>query len=234
MVSNIDHKSPSTQYSFDINKSPFFKKDTNNYINILGVEQLNTLENVSLLDIFLSTNNVVEPHYHQNAAQLVYCISGAATVSMLNPFTKQILSYYISPGQVANVPQAWWHYEVAAVDNTHLLTIFNAPTPQVILGSDILKFTPSNIMSHTYCMNENQWKQITASVKPETYIGPYQNCNRGPESMPHQYLNQHFQYNQQTLIFSSICNIGDKRMKSTTGMEIPCLFCCSTLAQMQI
>jgi hypothetical protein len=55
------------------------------------LKQLNTLENVSLLDIFLSANNVVEPHYHQNAAELVYCISGAATVSMLNPFTKQIL-----------------------------------------------------------------------------------------------------------------------------------------------
>jgi len=50
---------------------------------------------------------------------------------------------------VANVPQGWWHYEVAAVDNTHLLAIFNARTPQVILGSNILKFTPPNIMSHT-------------------------------------------------------------------------------------
>ena len=91
---------------------------------------------------------------------------------MLNPFTNQILSYYITPGQVANVPQGWWHYEVAAVDNTHLLAIFNAPTPQVILGSNILKFTPSNIMSYTYGMDENQWKQVTAPVNPNTYIGP--------------------------------------------------------------
>lgn len=197
MVSYMDYTSPSTQYTFDINKSPLFIKDHKNYINQLGIEQLNALENVSLLDIFLSINNVVEPHYHQNAAELVYCISGSATVSMLNPFTKQILNYTITPGQVANVPQGWWHYEVAIVDNTHLLAIFNAPTPQVILGSDILKFTPSNIMSHTYCLDENHWNQAISPVKPSTYIGPYKDCNRVKEIIPNQNINQQPQYIQQ-------------------------------------
>jgi quercetin dioxygenase-like cupin family protein len=196
MVSYMDYTSPSTQFTFDLNKSPLFKKDNRNYINVLGIKQLNTLENVSLLDIFLSTSNVVEPHYHQNAAELVYCISGSATVSILNPFTKQILNYTITPGQVANVPQGWWHYEMALVDNTHLLAIFNAPTPEVILGSDILKFTPSNIMAHTYCLDENQWKQVIAPIKPSTYIGPYTDCSRTKENIPYQNVNQQWQQPQ--------------------------------------
>lgn len=199
MASNIDYTSPTTEYTFDVNNSPLFKKDDKNYINVLGVKQLNTLENVSLLDIFLSTGNVVEPHYHQNAAELVYCISGAATVSLLNPFTKQILNFPITPGQVANVPQGWWHYEVATVDHTHLLAIFDAPTPEVILGSDILKFTPPNIMSHTYCMDENVWKKAVEPVKPTTYIGPYADCHSGSGNHPqHQYNQQyHPQYQPQ-------------------------------------
>ena len=85
---NSDYTSPSTQFSFDVNKSTLFRKDNENFINVLGIKQLNTLDNVSLLDIFLSANNVIEPHYHQNAAELVYCISGEAIVSILNPFTK--------------------------------------------------------------------------------------------------------------------------------------------------
>jgi oxalate decarboxylase/phosphoglucose isomerase-like protein (cupin superfamily) len=185
MVLYMDYTSPSTQFTYDVNKSTFVRKDNQNYINVLGVNQLNTLENVSLLDIFLSTNNVIEPHYHQNAAELVYCISGAATVSIFNPFTKQIQNYPITPGQVANVPQGWWHYEVAAVDNTHLLAIFNAPTPEVILGSDILKLTPTEIMAHTYCMDENQWKNAIAPVQPSTFIGPPKNCNRSGETNSH-------------------------------------------------
>lgn len=145
---------------------------------MLGIEQLNTLENVSLLDIFLSKDNVIEPHYHQNAGELVYCIAGAAIISILNPFTKKLQNYPVKPGQVANVPQGWWHYEVATEDDTHLLAIFDAPTPEVILGSDILRFTPSNIMAHTYCLDENRWKKAIAPVVPSTYIGPAKDCNR--------------------------------------------------------
>lgn len=188
MTTNINYTSPSTQYTFDVNNSHLFVKDNQNLINVLGKEQLNTLENTSLLDIFLSVSNVVEPHYHQNAAELVYCISGAATVSMLNPFTKQLLNFPITPGQVVNVPQGWWHYEVATVDNTHLLAIFDAANPEVILGSDILKFTPSDIMAHTYCLDEEQWKNVTEPIKPSTYIGPYKDCNKA------EYTNQQFYY----------------------------------------
>ncbi|MGE7694754.1 cupin domain-containing protein [Lysinibacillus sp. NPDC094177] len=178
MSSNIDYTSSSTQFTFDVNDSTLFKRDDRNFLNILGVEQLNTLENISLLDIFLSKNKVIEPHYHQNAAELVYCISGAAIVSIFNPFTKEIKNYPIEPGQVANVPQGWWHYEIATENDTHLLAIFDAPTPEVILGSDILKFTPSNVMAHTYCLDEAQWKKTIAPIVPSTYIGPPKDCNR--------------------------------------------------------
>ncbi|MED4443646.1 cupin domain-containing protein [Bacillus thuringiensis] len=182
MTANIDYTSPSTNFTFDVNKSNFFRKDAQNYINVLGIKQLNTLENTSLLDIYLSTGNVVEPHIHQNAAELVYCISGSAVVSLLNPFTNQILNLPIKPGQVANIPQAWWHYEIATADNTHLLAIFNAPTPEVIFGSDILRLTPAHMMAHTYCLNEQQWKQAVSPIQSTTVIGPPANCNQNRET----------------------------------------------------
>ncbi|AMO86615.1 quercetin dioxygenase-like cupin family protein [Solibacillus kalamii] len=172
MNPNQDYTSVQPQFTFDLNKNPLFVKDQQNFINVMGVNQLNTLDNISLLDIYLSANNVIEPHYHQNAAELVYCIAGSAIVSILNPFTKQLMHFPITPGQVANVPQGWWHYEVATQNNTHLLAIFNAPTPEVILGSDLLKLTPANIMAHTYGMNENLWTQAVAPVRPNTFIGP--------------------------------------------------------------
>lgn len=178
LTSTIDYTSPSTNFTYDLSKSNFFKKDAQNYINVLGIKQLNTLESTSLLDIYLSTGNVVEPHIHQNAAELVYCISGSAVVSLLNPFTNQILNLPIKPGQVANIPQAWWHYEIASADNTHLLAIFDAPTPEVIFGSDILRLTPANMMAHTYCLNEQQWKQAVSPIQSTTVIGPPGNCNQ--------------------------------------------------------
>lgn len=172
----MDYTSPNTQFTFDVNSNTFFKKDAQNYINMLSVKQLNTLENISLLDIYLSKSNVVEPHYHQNAAELVYCICGSAVVSLINPFTNELLHFPICPGQVANVPQGWWHYEVATEDNTHLLAIFDAPIPEVILGSDILSLTPTNVLAHTYCLNEAKVKEALAPIKPGTFIGPPVGC----------------------------------------------------------
>lgn len=67
MISYMDFTSPSAQFSYDLKNNTFFQKDARNFINMLSVNQLNTLGNVSLLDIYLSKSNVVEPHIHQNA-----------------------------------------------------------------------------------------------------------------------------------------------------------------------
>ncbi|NOU98086.1 cupin domain-containing protein [Paenibacillus sp. LMG 31456] len=177
-VSYMDFTSPSVQFTYDVNNNLFFKKDTQNYINVLSIEQLNTLGNTSLLDIFLSTGNVIEPHIHQNASELVYCISGAAVVSIVNPFTKELLNFSIQPGQVANVPQGWWHYEIATMDNTHLLAIFDAPTPEFIGGSDLLRLTPASVLAHTYCLNEAKVKDTLAPITKTVFIGPPSDCKK--------------------------------------------------------
>ncbi|AYB39156.1 cupin domain-containing protein [Brevibacillus laterosporus] len=176
-ISYMDYTSPSTQFTYDLNNNPIFRKDSRNYINELSIMQLNTLGNASLLDIFLSISNIVEPHYHQNASELVYCISGSAVVSLINPFTNELLNFPITPGQVANVPQGWWHYEIATVDNTHLLAIFDAPIPETIFGSDILRLTPPSILAHTYCLNEAKVKDTLAPIQSTVVIGPPKNCN---------------------------------------------------------
>ncbi|MBW7456622.1 cupin domain-containing protein [Paenibacillus sepulcri] len=177
-ISYMDYASPTAQFSYDVSKNNFFTKDSRNLINALSIQQLNTLGNTSLLDIYLSTGNVIEPHTHQNASELVYCISGAAVVSLINPFTKELRNFPIQPGQVANVPQGWWHYEVATVDDTHLLAIFDAPIPEFIPGSDLLRLTPANVFAHTYCLNEAAVKATLAPITETVVIGPPANCNK--------------------------------------------------------
>ncbi|RED66328.1 cupin domain-containing protein [Cohnella lupini] len=178
-VSYMDYTAPNVQFTYDLKNNNLFTKDSRNFINALGIAQLNTLGNVSLLDIYLSTGNVVEPHTHQNASELVYCISGAAVVSLINPFSKKLMNFPIQPGQVANVPQGWWHYEIATVDNTHLLAIFDAPVPEFIAGSDMLRLTPASVFAHTYCLDEATWKAAVAPIKQTVVIGPPVGCKPG-------------------------------------------------------
>jgi len=175
-ISYMDYTSPSTQFSFDVNTSLFFKKNNQNYINVLSINQLNTLGNTSMLDIYLSAGNVVEPHIHQNASELVYCVTGAAVVSIVNPFTKKLMNFPIKPGQVANVPQGWWHYEIAMEDDTHLIAIFDAPIPEFIGGSDLLRLTPPEVFAQAYCLDAAKVKETFAPITDTVFIGPPNSC----------------------------------------------------------
>ena len=181
MTTYMDYTSPGTQFTFDVNQNTIYKKDPSNFINELSINQLNTLENLSLLDIFLSRSNVIEPHYHQNAAELIYCICGSLVVSVLNPFSLELLHFPICPGQVVNIPQGWWHYELATADNTHILAIFDAPVPDTIYGSDLLRLTPSNVLAYTYCLDEAKVRDTLSPIKETTVLGPPADCcQQGP------------------------------------------------------
>ena len=95
---------------------------------------------------------------------------------LINPFTNELLHFPITPGQTANVPQGWWHYEVATADHTHLLAIFDAPVPEAIFGSDILRLTPANVLAHTYCLDERKVQEALAPLQGTVIIGPPKDC----------------------------------------------------------
>ncbi|WP_332238590.1 MULTISPECIES: cupin domain-containing protein [unclassified Sporolactobacillus] len=177
VTSYMDYTSPDVEYFFDINRNRLNTRNAENFINRLGRDNLNTLGNTSLLDIYLSRGHVIEPHYHQNASELVYCISGSAIVSLINPFTNQVANIPIAPGQVANIPQGWWHWEIASQNKTHLLAIFDAPYPEYIFGSDLLTKTPIEVLAHTYCLDPHLLKQALAPLQgPSIVIGPTDEC----------------------------------------------------------
>ncbi|UNL86754.1 cupin domain-containing protein [Priestia koreensis] len=174
------------QYFSDVNKNRLNTRNSSNFINRLGRDVLNTLGNTSLLDIYLSKGKVVEPHYHKNASELVYCISGAAVVSLINPYTNQVSDIPLVPGQVANIPQGFWHWEIASEDDTHLLAIFDTPYPEYVFGSDILNKTPIEVLAHTYCLDPDQLRKALAPLKNQTtVIGPTDECGTKPKKKPY-------------------------------------------------
>lgn len=155
-------------------------------MNALGIEQLRTIGNIFLIDVFLSAGNTVEPHYHYNAAELIYCVTGETTASMINPFTNELKNVRIGPQQVVTIPQGWWHYFAANKDNTHVLTIYDIPALDTVWGSDVLRLTPPQVFAHTYCLNEDQIEQALAPITERVIIGPPEDCSK-PEGWGHGY-----------------------------------------------
>ncbi|WP_077325103.1 cupin domain-containing protein [Virgibacillus siamensis] len=177
-VSNIDFTSPNVQYTYDLSNNTIFEKNPENYINALGIQQLKTIGNSFLLDVYLSSGNVVEYHYHPNATEVLYCITGAITASLVNPFTKERKQFSLGSGQVVCFPQGWLHDAKATEDDTHLLAVHDTPELQTVWFSDLLRLLPAEQLAYMYCLNESEIKDALQPIHDTVVIGPPRNCER--------------------------------------------------------
>lgn len=64
-------------------------------------------------------------------------------------------------------------------DHTHLLTIFDQPTPDIVYASDFLRFTPKEIMHLAYCVNEDEFAKAVEPIKESVIFGPPVGCCGG-------------------------------------------------------
>ena len=166
------------RFTFDMSDHVLFKKDANNYINSVGKQQLNTVGNISYLDIFLSDGNSVEFHYHPNASELIYCVTGALKVGFINPTPNEWQTFMVKPGKVMSIPKGFWHYLIATENDTHVLSGFDTNNLQTVFGSDIFLHTPAEALADVYCLDETSVKETFAPIKDTVTIGPPANCVR--------------------------------------------------------
>ncbi|GKU84610.1 cupin domain-containing protein [Niallia sp. NCCP-28] len=181
-----DKQSPSYQLFGDSTKVVNYKRDSNNYITQLFSEQLPNIQ-TGFFNVHLSQGIIIQPHWHTNVTELVFVISGEALTSVFNPFTQKLLTYHLKPGQVSQFPKGWFHWIIALQNNTHILTIFDQPTPDIVYGSDFLRFIPADVLNRAYCIQENYYKKAVEPIYDSVILGPPAGCDQTRRS----YYNQH-------------------------------------------
>ncbi|SFJ82905.1 Cupin [Paenibacillus sp. UNC496MF] len=164
--------SPSLNLSFDLSTAPLFQKNAQNFILQQFAKQLPVMQNLGLLDVYLSNGHSVEPHWHPNASEIQYVVQGEVAVSILNPFSRQILSYRVKPPQTVYIPMGWWHWQTATMDNTHFVSAFDNNATQVVFGSDILRMTPPEVFQMIYGVNAAQLADVLKPIDQTVVIGP--------------------------------------------------------------
>ncbi|GIM46586.1 hypothetical protein DNHGIG_21350 [Collibacillus ludicampi] len=130
---------------FDLKNNVLFRRNDKNIAYEVTSTQLPALQGLSVADLFLTKGHIREPHWHPNAGELDYVISGELIISVLDPFTPQLLTYHVKPGQAVFLPMGWWHWITAVSDEAHLLVIFNNEQPENAEGSDLLRLTPPKV-----------------------------------------------------------------------------------------
>ncbi|WP_334219831.1 cupin domain-containing protein [Cohnella sp. JJ-181] len=173
-------QSPSLNLSADSNQKVNYAKNEQNFVTQLFAEQLPAVK-TGFFNVHMSQGVVVSPHWHTNATELVILISGEVQTSVFNPFTQQLMTYRLKPGQVSQFPMGWFHWIVALTDHTYLLTIFDVPTPDIVLGGDFLRVLPPEVAARAYCVNPAAYAQAVAPIqKPVVILGPPPGCSPAP------------------------------------------------------
>src|SRR5699024_8988825 len=120
---------------------------------------------IFILDIFLSKDNSVELHYHPNASELTYRISGEVEVAFINPSDNEWQSFILKAGDAVSIPQGFWHYARALTDDVHLLATHDTNNLQTVFGSDLLRITPNEVLADVYCLNEEEVANALAPIE---------------------------------------------------------------------
>ena len=157
---------------FDTRKSVFFKRNAENIIFQVTSSQLPVLRNISLDNIFLSRGHILEPHWHPNAAELDYVVSGEAIISVLDPFTPQLLTYRVKPGDVVFIPINWWHWIISITEEAHVVALYDTKKRQNTFGSDVLRKTPPEVFQLAYGVNAEKLAKVLAPITETVVIGP--------------------------------------------------------------
>jgi oxalate decarboxylase len=87
------------------------------------------LNGMSIKRIVLNPGAMRTPHWHANANELTYCVSGTSLVSMLDSYSK-FASFTISSGEMFHIDSGSLHHiEVVDAPDIHFAIFFDQPMP---------------------------------------------------------------------------------------------------------
>lgn len=82
-------------------------------------------QGAAMYSVRLDEGGVREPHWHPDAWEFDYCVSGHAKVVVLSP-QGETVTFETGPGDVVFVPQGHFHYfENAGSEGLHFIVAFN-------------------------------------------------------------------------------------------------------------
>lgn len=107
-------------------------KNSGGWVKMSNGFLLPTLEGLALYSLWLECKGVREPHWHPNAHELNYLISGRVRISLLPP-GGDLEVYDLEPGDITFLPRGYFHsiYNIGE-EPAHLAVFFSHPYPSDI------------------------------------------------------------------------------------------------------
>jgi len=146
-LSPKDKKPDSFKFSLEDSTAQQFAGGTVKTATSADIEELTAL---SLFSESIEPGAMHELHWHPNAHELAYCLSGQGEIGIF--FTGAANAIFpIQPGSVSFIPTGATHYiRNTGSDVLRMITAFSHEDPEHIDFSDTLGFFPHNVLSETF------------------------------------------------------------------------------------
>jgi oxalate decarboxylase len=109
------------------------------------------------------------PHWHPDAAELDYVLSGKARIGLGFP-DGEWQRFDLGVGEIAILPQGWFHYiENVGADVLQMLVIFNNSAPNDIGISVGFQTVPKEVLGLTFGLPAERFEGLDLDVR---YIAP--------------------------------------------------------------
>jgi oxalate decarboxylase len=155
----------SNPYLFDLANSPPIVKKQSGTVQGADEQAFPVVkgQNAAMFLVVLQPGGIREPHWHPNAWEFDYCISGRARMSVVAPKNEWKI-FDVAAGQIVFVPQGYFHYfENIGEDELRFLVVFNDSTSEAEddIGISVsLGGMPNSVLAATFGVPESVFERI--------------------------------------------------------------------------
>jgi oxalate decarboxylase len=139
-------------------------------ITSVTAETLPILRNLSIKRLLLAPGTIREPHWHANANELTYCVSGSVLVSVLD--TGSVASTFtIEAGQMFHIPSGSLHHiENVGDTEAELIVAFRHERPEDFSLWSAFGAMSDAVLGNTYSTPASVWAAVPRDVTPRYLV----------------------------------------------------------------
>jgi oxalate decarboxylase len=138
----------------------------------LTTQQIPRLQGITVFPLKAVPYGLREPHWHANASELDYFVSGHAQIGLVAP-DGNLQTVTVGPGDIAFLPQNWFHYIASVSDEPlQILIFFLTPDPRVetLTLSQTFDTVPARVLAASFDGDPDQFaalpKRGTVGIAP--------------------------------------------------------------------
>ena len=151
VASTTTYQKRPNYHKFNLKAFPPTVQSSGGTVSLGNANNFGILEGLACYLLTLKPKGIREPHWHPNAAELDYVISGRARMTIFSP-GDNVDSFEVGPGEIVFIPSAYFHYieNVSPNKDMQFAVFFNHERPEDIGISGVFGAYSNDVLGSAF------------------------------------------------------------------------------------